>query len=268
MNNYARLHETKRDVPGVGATPSGTLDPEYMTMIEAVSREIEGPKYCNRKFHTTTETRYFDGNGCNQLYFQDYSDLLSVTTLKVDEDGDGVYETTLTANTDYWLWPDNRTPKRRLDLNPESSTLGVFPAGRRRIQLVGKFGYSDLTESAGTLGEALDASETEITMTTGHTVYPGDTMIVGSEEMYVSAVSVNTLTVTRGINGTTAASADTAAAVSIRRYPADIEEAVRIRVADQRWGNSGGNPMGEMGRGNNEFAKFMGLVSNHRMASF
>lgn len=263
MNLYARLPEVKGDVAQLGSAPSATLDPIYLRAIEAESRAVD--EICGRPFYAQTATRYFDGEGGSCLYFQDYSDLLSVTSVKFDWDGDGTYEITL-AVTDYWLSPDNSTPKRRIDLNPNGD-YATFPSGRRRIQIVGKWGYSDLTESAGTLGEALDTSETEITMTTGHTVYPGDTMIVGSEEMYVSAVEANTLTVVRGINGTTAASADTAAAVSIRRYPPDIEQAVKMRVVANRWDNNQGVPMGEAPRyaNDNTFARYMSLLKPYRL---
>ena len=258
MNGYARASEVFADVAGVAAANQADLLATYLRTIEAESRAID--EMCSRKFYVETETRYFDGSGCTSLYFDDYSDILSITTLKVDVDGDGTYETTL-AVSDYWLWPDNKTPKRRIDLNPEGD-VGAFPLGRRRVQVVGKWGYSDLTESVGTLGEALDASETEITMAAGHTVEAGDTMIVGSEEIYVSAVSANTITVTRGINGTTAATADDASAVSIRRYPPAIEQAVKMRVTANRWDTNSGVPMGEPGRGYAvDYAKYRALIS-------
>jgi len=264
VNLYARLPEVKSDVAQLGPTANVTLDPIYLRAIEAESRALDD--FCNRKFHTTTATRYYDGDSGSCLYFSDYSDLLSVTTLKFDDDGDGVYETTLDTG-DYWLWPDNSPNKRRIDLNPEGDH-SAFPVGRRRIQVVGKWGYSDLSDPAGTLGAAITTTTaTEITMTTGHTVYPGDTMIVGSEEMYVSAVEANTLTVVRGINGTTAATALINAAVSIRRYPAAIEQAIRMRVVANRWDNNQGVPMGEAPRyaNDNTFARFMSLIKPYRL---
>ncbi len=54
-------------------------------ILEAASRAIES--YCNRRFYCTTGTKYFDGS--LSLWIPD---LLSITTLKTDDVGDGTYE--------------------------------------------------------------------------------------------------------------------------------------------------------------------------------
>ena len=55
------------------------------------------------------------------------------------------------------------------------------------------------------LNEALDASETGVDVDSGAVFKVGQTIQVDSEQMYISAISTNTLTVTRGYNGSTAA---------------------------------------------------------------
>ena len=50
------------------------------------------------------------------------------------------------------------------------------------------------------------------------------TLLIESEQMYVSAVATGTATVVRGVNGTTAAT-HSAAAVSVAKYPACVERA-------------------------------------------
>jgi hypothetical protein len=142
---------------------------------------------------------------------------------------------TLTPTTDYWLWPDNpwqNKPYERIDLNPNSNTLISWPNGRRRVKVDGLWGYSNETESVGTLGAAItDTTGTSVTMAGGHTVSAGDTLEIDSEHFYVSAVASNTLTVTRGQNGTTAATHNNAAAVVRRRFDRLIERAVLMQTA-------------------------------------
>jgi len=55
------------------------------------------------------------------------------------------------------------------------------------------------------LNEALDASETGVDVDDGSVFKVGQTIQVDSEQMYISGKSTNTLTVTRGYNGSTAA---------------------------------------------------------------
>lgn len=68
--------------------------------------------------------------------------LLSVTTLKTDEDGDGVYETTWTTPTDYLLWPRNDEIKRRIDVNLVTGTH-VLPVGYATVQIAGSWGVTE-----------------------------------------------------------------------------------------------------------------------------
>jgi hypothetical protein len=49
--------------------------------------------------------------------------------------------------------------------------------------------------------------------------------------MYVQSYSTNTLTVVRGVNGTTAAAHTTGAALAIYQYPSPIAEATLIQAA-------------------------------------
>lgn len=225
-NLYVPLGATK-DVMRITATG---FDTRLMRLIEDVCRAAD--EHCGRKFYDAIATRYYDGNGGASLWIDD--DLLTVTSLKVDLDGDGVYETTLTADTDYWLWPDNESPKRRIDLNPRSTQASTFPIGRRRVQIVGVFGFSDETETSGTLGAAItDTTGTSVTMTASHGLTGGETIeVTGSaEQLFVSSVSTNTLTVVRGVNGTTATTHLNAAAVARHRYDRLIERAVTMQVS-------------------------------------
>ena len=220
MNLYANLTDIKRSL-GITGT---SFDAALVVLAESICRAIDDQ--CGRAFYPVTATRVFDGDGSAKLWLKD--DLLTVTTLKTDDDGDGTYENTL-AVTDYWLWPDNKSPKRRIDINPEGD-YASFPAGRRRVQIAGIWGYSNDTETVGTLGEDVDGTETVITMAANHTVVIGDTLYWSTEQAYVSGVSTNDLTVTRAVNGTTAATPSNGAAVTRQAYPSTIIQAVKMQI--------------------------------------
>ena len=70
------------------------------------------------------------------------------------------------------------------------------------------------TTTVTTLAEVLDNSETGVDVTDGTLFTPAETVIVESEEMRIESISVNTLTVIRGVNGTLAAAHANGLAVS------------------------------------------------------
>lgn len=233
LNLYADVAAFRRRFANSATLDSGD-QVEVLRVLEAASREIDD--YTRRTFYAETATRYFDGNGRAELWLplSKDGDLLSVTTLKVDEDGDGVYELTLAANTDYWLWPDNVTPKNRIDINLNSTQLSAFPCGRRRVEIVGSWGYTAATEiPAATLNEDLDSSEVgvDVAAGTGALFEVGQTILIDAEQMYISAIATDTLTVTRGVNGTTAAAhTDTNQLIYRYVYIPEVAEAALIQA--------------------------------------
>lgn len=237
MNVYARLPHL-RSYLGVSVR---TSDVEMLRALERVSRDVDRLTG-GRHFYSLTATRYFDGNGLARLYV---GDLVSVTTLKVDEDRDDTYETTLTVSTDYWLWPDNvlaQQPYRGIELNPNSTQLTAWTPGRRSVQLAGVFGYSAETEATGaTVQNAtkLSAGGTTLTTTAHHGIEPGDMLVIDTEQISVTAAvtgNATQLTIARAQNGTTDADHTNGVAISRRRYPRAIEDRV-IRLANHLlWG--------------------------------
>lgn len=226
-NLYASLQMLKDELRDESTSQDSVLE----RVLEAVSRGMDAQ--LGRHFYHRTATMYFNGNGRRRLLL--HEDLLTVTTLKADEDGDSTYERTLAVNTDYWLYrsPDlANTPYRAIDINPYKPLIAVWPLGRRRVELAGVWGYSNETEASGTLNGAIaNATTTTVTMAAGHGISVGHTIIVESEQMYVSAVATNTLTVVRGVNGTTAADHADLLAVTRRRFPRDLERAVLMQGA-------------------------------------
>ena len=238
MNGYGRLSAIQRDIAGV---TSEKLISELITLRDEVSREFD--RETRRHFHGTTATRYYSGSGARELWLGD--DLLSITTIKISDTADQptAFENTLTAATDYTLWPRNGAPYRKVILNPEGQ-YSAFPAGVDNVQLVGKFGYSEEWQAAVVNGTAVTGTlssdtDTTLALSLGGDVEPGDMLKVGSEEMEVTGVAGTTAIVVRGCNGTTAAAA-TDAAVYIRRYPRDVENVVKERTVARRWDSQGG----------------------------
>lgn len=238
--NYARVLDLRADLNGTGYNGN---DQWLAGAIAEASRQIRTATG-GRQFHPTVETRYFDGRGCAQLWV---NDLLSITSLKFDEDGDRTYEETL-ATTDYYLWPDNRTPYRRIDIDPNGDYT-AFPAGRRSVQIVGTWGYEDrkvaLIGSAGVTATVANGTGLTFTCSEGveSLVSVGDTIVVESEDAgdVVSVSATDIVVRERGINGTTAA-AHSAKQIYIRRYPEDVERAVRADAARYLWRMAQGLP--------------------------
>lgn len=111
--------------------------------INAVSRLIDGIR--GERFYTTTsdETRYFDAHKWDYLHTG--IRIVSITTLKTDNDNDGTYEYTWTDGTDYYLMPYNASldgePYRWIETAPNGNYS--FPKGvQKGVQIVGKFGWS------------------------------------------------------------------------------------------------------------------------------
>ena len=140
-NGYIDLATLKADLI---IKPSDPVDDTRLErIIEAVSRAIDKDR--KRRFYTTTsdETRYFTAEFGHRCVI---ADLLTLTTLKTDLDGDGTYETTW-ASTDYNLFPYNATLNDEPYLAIEKAIFGVnfFPTHLKGVQVVGKFGYCTLT---------------------------------------------------------------------------------------------------------------------------
>lgn len=246
---YGRLSDLKARAMGTSTT---AIDSVLLGYLEDASRRIDD--VTQRHFYSlAAQTRYYAGDGGGALWLS--HDLLTITTLKVDGDGDGTFETTLTADTDYWLWPYNRLadePARRIDLNPNSATLTAWPRANRAVQVVGKFGYSDETAAVRTdtgvpvlLSGALSDSATVAVVDDGSRVDMGETLVLDSEQVYVAAVNANTLTVERGVNGTTAAAHDDDTPVLRRVYPNRVSEVCIELALQAQWGSQRGNPMAE-----------------------
>jgi len=138
MTMYCTLDEVKTNL---GDMATEDYNDRIVADIEAVSVEIDN--YCNRQFGSTTEARYFDGCGGGDDDPFMVGDLISVSALELDLDGDGTFETEM-ASTDYMLFPYNGSPKWRVMLSEQSSYSSFARGVRKGVKVTGTWGYSSV----------------------------------------------------------------------------------------------------------------------------
>lgn len=117
-------------------------DDDIDMAVSAASRAIDG--YKNARYYPTSETRYYSADPCRwDISIDDLNS--GAATILVDVDGDGVYETTWTGGTDYYLEPANAAltgkPYNRLRIRRQSGR--TFPSWQRAIQIQGSFGWAE-----------------------------------------------------------------------------------------------------------------------------
>lgn len=250
-NCYLNLAEFKATAYPNAEAGDTADDTVIKRVIENISRALDR-LWEGRHYYPRTETRVYTAETANLLLVDD---LLSVTTFKTDSDGDRTYETTW-ASTDYDLEPYNAVtsapPRPYTRVVPSPNGTYRFPSTRKGVQLVGSFGYYDVKAAAtATLAEALDTSETGVDVSAGTEFSEGMTILIDSEQMHVQSKATNTLTVTRGANGTTAATHDSGAAIQIYEYPG-VNEAAMILAGrifkrkDAPFGVVGSAEMGQL----------------------
>lgn len=237
-NAYVSLTTIKASA---GLDISGTLyDTRLRELSENISRELD--RFCGRYFYySQAETREFSGRGKAFLLVPD---LIAIpgSGLREDTNLDGTFET-VWASADFLYSPYNAAPTTtlgfaqpytRLEVNERSDgTQDVFLKAQRNYQVTGTWGYSRvLIDVAGNLSASIDSTVTTMTMTAAGTVSIGETLVIDSEQMYVTGTGAGSdLTVERAVNGSTGATHTATANVQIVTYPGPVREAVFIQLA-------------------------------------
>ncbi len=119
-------------------------DDDFDRAIAAASRAID--KACGRVFYeydpSNDQTRYYTPKQTRLLVLPD--DLNAITSLTLDTDGDGTFDTVLTVNTDYVREPENADandePWTRIRLHPNCA-YGFPTSYPRSVEIVGRFGW-------------------------------------------------------------------------------------------------------------------------------
>jgi hypothetical protein len=248
--SIAEFNDFLRDNGSVSyASEAATIVSRKLAILEASSRRIEA--YCARSrfgsgFGPRIGTNRYTPDGRATLYL--YDDLLSITSVDVRDaiTSDAI---TYTDETDFYKQPFDRAPYRSLYVHGNGASR--FPVVPRGTGITGKWGYADTRRTATATASAIaDATTTSITVSDDAEFSAGQTLLIGSEQLYVRALAgSNVLTVERGANGTTAATHD-ATAIDIYEYPASVADCAN-RIALLRWrsrdagadGSDGGGDM-------------------------
>jgi hypothetical protein len=230
-------------VKSLADTTGTTDDAEYLKMIQQASREIE--LISKRLFYPRIDVLTFDTPEDGDSLILPDEDLLSITTLK---NGDG----STIPNTDYKLYPLNRTPKYEIVItNPTGWLLNSLGRRDGAIEITGIYGYvdhyADAWENTGAvlINAMNDAVTTSVSCTSG-IFKVGDLIQIGAEWMYVRSIQYSTndiLTVLRGVNGSTAVSHLINSAISRYSIHPSIQSVCKRAVI--AYNKLRSNPLGE-----------------------
>lgn len=226
---------------GTGAlnVTSTAMDERLRQLIEGISQEFD--RYTNRRYQPLEGTRYFSGDGSTKVFIPD---AVSFASLKEDTNLDGTFETTWAA-ADYILHPLNAAPTNEygrpytyIVVNDKSDgTQDAFLSGKRNYEIVGTWGYQSVTLDTGRKTSASigsTATAVAIDGTATGAIGIGMTLKVDTEMMYVRNIGSGTgtsITVTRGVNGSTAATHTATSSIVQYLYPQPIVEASIIQAA-------------------------------------
>ena len=179
---------SREQVKRAGGLSGSSLNARIDNIIEGVSTSLENELH--RKFLSRIETRLYpwppkDTGPRWELKLDQW--LISVTTLQTM--AQNTTPTTIVA-ADYFLEPVNLGPPyTRIEI--DLSSTAAFESGdtpQRSISVLGSWGYNNATKSAGTVasGLASDAAATSMVLSDATLVDVGDTILIESEQLFVT----------------------------------------------------------------------------------
>ena len=249
-HTYASVDDLRDYLAGTSYSSNWSSDSAIMTrIVEASSVRIDN--YMGmQSFGPRSETRYYDiGSGSLRRSTQNIRNstggniigpssamvnaipldswLVSVTgTITSYKSTDRAESESLDEgyNNDYWLLPYNTSPKVEIELNEDTSK--GFHGGQQTLAVTGVWGYSnELSDEKTTPGTIATETEPAWGVEDASTLNTAQTIKVDDEQMYITGISSNTLTVERGVNGTTAATHTAGTSVYTYVYPTLVVQA-------------------------------------------
>lgn len=138
---YASIEQLQGHIDSTGGVSWNAADLDNMTLaLEAASRWLD--ERLDTHFRAVEETRFYTARWYDLLMIDD---LVSLTSLKTDDDDDGVYETIWTS-ADYRLAPSNAAANNRPYREIWRSKGGGNYAFPTRVddgvEVTGLFGYA------------------------------------------------------------------------------------------------------------------------------
>ena len=118
-------------IPTAVTTEDSAIDAAILASDASIDQ------YCGRTFEAASSTRAYQPTSAFLVYCDDLTS--KTITLRTDDDDDGIYETTLTANTDYIVF-GNTSPYRLIKNVNGGWPLSYY--GRPTVQVQGTFGYA------------------------------------------------------------------------------------------------------------------------------
>jgi len=248
-HTYASIDDLRDYLAGTTYSSGWTSDAIILRRIlETASLRIDD--YVGmQSFGARTDTKYFDigtGSSRDTVQLYEYAGnntdigvgdrlvqsiplgawLVSPSTVTSYSGTDRTTSETLTEgyNNDFFLTPYNSTPKIELKMNED--TAKALNAGQQTLSIAGTWGYSnDTTGALTTTGAITSTSVVSWGVNDATDLEVATTILVDTEQMYITGISSNTLTVERGVNGTTAATHTSGASVYTYIYPSDVVQA-------------------------------------------
>mgnify|MGYP003653567494 FL=1 len=248
-HTYASADDLRDYLAGTTYSSGWTSDASVLRRILETASERINNYVGMQSFGSRTETRYYDiGSGSlrNTVQVNTYAGtdteigvgdrlvqaipldawLISATTVTSYSGTDRTSSETLTEgyNNDYWLEPYNSSPKTNFKMNED--TAKSLNAGQQTLKITGSWGYNDnKTGSLTTTGAITGTGITSFGVNDASDLDAVETILIGSEQMYITGISSNTLTVERAVNGTTASTHSAGADVYAYIYPSDVVQA-------------------------------------------
>ena len=246
-HTYATADDLRDYLAGTSYSSGWTSDAgSIRRILEAASRRIDD--YCGGgTFGPLTETRHYDIGSGSLRQSPQYQTVAITDGIKTSMSTPGVVPldgwmaspTTVTAyggtdratsetltegyNADFWLMPYNSAPKTILKLN-EDTTKGLG-AGQQTLSILGSWGYTADTVSVTTSDAITSTTATSASVASATDLGPAQPILINTEQLYITAISGNTLTVERGVNGSTAATHSGGASLYRYDYPELVVQA-------------------------------------------
>ena len=294
-HTYATSDDLRDYLAGTSYSSGWTSDANAIRRIlEAASRRIDD--YCGGgTFGPQTQTRYYD-IGNNALRQSSQYQTISVTDDLVTTnsssgvvplDGWFISPTTVTAYgatdratsetlteghaNDFFLMPYNFSPKTILKLN-EDTTKGL-DAGQQTLSILGAWGYTADTVSVTTSDLIGSTTATSVSVTSAANLGPAQTILINTEQLYITSISGNTLTVERGVNGTTADTHSGGTSLSRYDYPELVVQAcldlskIVFRDRDMGAATSIGSGAVAITGAEGEIQSILGTLDQYRVAA-
>lgn len=181
-NWYVGREVVKRAVGVWGKGRDAVID----RVIEQASREIDA--LTDRRFIPITATRQYPWP--QPFRVRSYELRLDEDLLSVDSLTDEGDDATAISSGDYFLEPVNTGPPYfwiEIDLSTTADFLAKN-THQRAVRVTGSWGYGNATVTAGTLRDSggINTTVTTLVCSDGSLIDVGDTLLIGSEQLFVT----------------------------------------------------------------------------------